>query len=112
MRVSVLGCGYLGAVHVVTMTELGHEVIGIDVDQLSYASTAEEAAEGAEAVLVLTEWRQYRELDPVALGRVVAEKRVLDARNALDGRTWAAAGWSYRAFGRPSQGDPTAPRRP
>jgi UDP-N-acetyl-D-mannosaminuronate dehydrogenase len=32
MRVSVLGCGYLGAVRAVTMTELGHEVVGIDVD--------------------------------------------------------------------------------
>jgi UDPglucose 6-dehydrogenase len=32
MRVSVLGCGYLGAVHAVTMAELGHEVIGIDVE--------------------------------------------------------------------------------
>src|SRR3569833_4224484 len=33
MRVSVLGCGYLGAVHAVTMTELGHEGIGVDGDQ-------------------------------------------------------------------------------
>jgi UDPglucose 6-dehydrogenase len=56
--------------------------------ELAYAATAEEAAEGAEAVLLLTEWRNYRELDPVAFGRVVAEK----------------------AFGRPSHGDPTAPR--
>jgi UDPglucose 6-dehydrogenase len=70
--------------------------------ELAYASTAEEAAEGAEAVLLLTEWRQYRELDPVAFGRVVAERRVLDGRNALRGEAWAAAGWSYRAFGRPN----------
>jgi UDPglucose 6-dehydrogenase len=70
--------------------------------ELDYASTAEEAAEAADAVLVLTEWRQYRELDPVAFGRVVATKRILDGRNALHGEAWAAAGWSYRAFGRPS----------
>jgi UDPglucose 6-dehydrogenase len=49
---------------------------------------------------VLTECRQFRELDPVAFGRVVAEKRVLDGRNALRGEAWAPAGWSYRAFGR------------
>jgi UDPglucose 6-dehydrogenase len=70
--------------------------------QLDYASTAEEAAEGADAVLVLTEWRQYRELDPVAFGHIVAKKQVLDGRNALPREAWAAAGWSYRAFGRPS----------
>src|SRR5579875_1728165 len=32
MRISVTGCGYLGAVHAASMAELGHEVIGIDVD--------------------------------------------------------------------------------
>jgi UDPglucose 6-dehydrogenase len=71
--------------------------------ELGYAATPEEAAEDADAVLVLTEWRQYRELDPVAFGRIVANKRVLDGRNALDGEAWAAAGWSYRAFGRPAR---------
>jgi UDPglucose 6-dehydrogenase len=68
--------------------------------QLDYADTAEEAAERADAVLVLTEWRQYRELDPVEFGRVVAQKRVLDGRNALDRDAWTAAGWTYRALGR------------
>jgi UDPglucose 6-dehydrogenase len=68
--------------------------------QLDYAATPEEAAERADAVLVLTEWRQYRELDPVAFGKVVAQKRVLDGRNALDREAWTAAGWTYRALGR------------
>jgi UDPglucose 6-dehydrogenase len=68
--------------------------------QLDYADTAEEAAERADAVLVLTEWREYRELDPVAFGRVVKQKRVLDGRNALDREAWTAAGWAYRALGR------------
>jgi UDPglucose 6-dehydrogenase len=68
--------------------------------QLDYAATAEEAAERADAVLVLTEWKQYRELDPVAFGKVVRQKRVLDGRNALDREAWLAAGWSYRALGR------------
>ncbi|MCU1530662.1 MAG: rkpK, partial [Arthrobacter sp.] len=44
--------------------------------QLDYADTAEEAAERADAVLVLTEWKQYRELDPVVFGRIVKQKRV------------------------------------
>jgi len=68
--------------------------------QLDYAGTAEEAAERADAVLVLTEWKQYRELDPVAFGGIVAQKRVLDGRNALDRDAWTAAGWTYRALGR------------
>ena len=68
--------------------------------QLDYADTPEVAAKGADVTLLLTEWQQYRELDPVEFGRVVAQKRVLDGRNAFDRSVWEAAGWSYRALGR------------
>jgi UDPglucose 6-dehydrogenase len=68
--------------------------------QLDVVESPEEAAERADAVLLLTEWKQYRDLDPVAFGEVVARKRVLDGRNALDRDSWVAAGWTYRALGR------------
>jgi len=68
---------------------------------LRYAATAEEAATGVDLVLLLTEWDQYRTLDPVAFGAVVAQRRMLDGRNALDPAAWRAAGWTYRALGRP-----------
>ena len=70
--------------------------------QLDYADSPEDAAERADLVLLLTEWTQYRELDPAAFGQVVRQKRVLDGRNALDRARWEAAGWSYRALGRRS----------
>ncbi|MGY1683937.1 3-hydroxyacyl-CoA dehydrogenase NAD-binding domain-containing protein, partial [Geodermatophilus sp. SYSU D01176] len=41
MRVSVVGCGYLGAVHAASMAELGHEVVGIDVDERKVAALNE-----------------------------------------------------------------------
>lgn len=69
---------------------------------LNYAPTAQEAAEGAHVVLHLTEWREFREIDPEQLGAVVAERRILDGRNALDPQRWRSAGWTYRALGRPS----------
>ncbi|MGS0685672.1 UDP-glucose dehydrogenase family protein [Nakamurella sp. GG22] len=68
---------------------------------LHYAATAEEAAKGADLVLLLTEWDQYKHLDPVAFGEVVGQRRILDGRNALDPAAWRAAGWTYRALGRP-----------
>ncbi|MEU8684548.1 UDP-glucose/GDP-mannose dehydrogenase family protein [Streptomyces sp. NPDC048611] len=68
---------------------------------LAYADSALEAVRGADAVLHLTEWREFRELDPAALGEVVAERRILDGRNALDPALWRKAGWTYRALGRP-----------
>ncbi|MET9616227.1 UDP-glucose dehydrogenase family protein [Kitasatospora indigofera] len=69
---------------------------------LAYADSPMEAAHGAHVVLHLTEWQEFRELDPAELGTVVAERRLLDGRNVLDGAAWRAAGWSYRAMGRPS----------
>jgi UDPglucose 6-dehydrogenase len=69
---------------------------------LGYAETAVDAVRGAHAVLHLTEWREFRELDPAALGEVATDRVVLDGRNALDPAVWRAAGWTYRAMGRPT----------
>ena len=68
---------------------------------LRYAESAEEAATGADLVLLLTEWDQYKSLDPEEFGKIVGQRRMLDGRNALDPAIWRAAGWTYRALGRP-----------
>jgi UDPglucose 6-dehydrogenase len=68
---------------------------------LAYASSAVEACTGADVVLHLTEWQEFREMDPSVLDGVVHEKRIIDARNALDQARWRDAGWTYRALGRP-----------
>jgi UDPglucose 6-dehydrogenase len=67
---------------------------------LVYTPDVTEALAGADVVLLLTEWRQYRELDPAAAGELVARRQVLDGRNALDRGLWESAGWTYRALGR------------
>ena len=69
--------------------------------ELSFADTALEAATGADLVLLLTEWAEYVELDPVKLGDVVRQRRILDGRLALDQVAWRDAGWVYRSLGRP-----------
>jgi UDPglucose 6-dehydrogenase len=68
---------------------------------LDYAETIEDAVRDADVVLHLTEWAQYRELDPATLKTLVAQPTIIDGRNALDPDTWRAAGWTYRALGRP-----------
>jgi UDPglucose 6-dehydrogenase len=67
---------------------------------LEYASSIESACERADVVLVLTEWQQFRDLDPQVLGSVVRRKRVIDGRNCLNPPRWQAAGWEYWGFGR------------
>ncbi len=68
---------------------------------LGYADSAVAACEAADLVLHLTEWQEFREMDPAVLSDVVAEKKIIDARNALDPARWRAAGWTYGSLGRP-----------
>jgi UDPglucose 6-dehydrogenase len=67
---------------------------------LRYAKSVFDAAQGADLVLHLTEWTEYRSIDPAALAEVVARRDAIDARCVLDARAWESAGWSVRAVGR------------
>ncbi|MFG1703498.1 UDP-glucose dehydrogenase family protein [Nonomuraea sp. M3C6] len=69
--------------------------------ELNYGESAVEAVRGAHVVLMLTEWQEFVELDPEELGAVVATRRIVDGRNALNAELWRSAGWHYRALGRP-----------
>jgi UDPglucose 6-dehydrogenase len=68
---------------------------------LRYAPSVSEAAEGADLVLHLTEWSDYRAIDPAALARVVARRVIIDARCCLDADLWREAGWTMHVLGRP-----------
>jgi UDPglucose 6-dehydrogenase len=67
--------------------------------ELRYASSAAEAAQDAQVVLLLTEWSEFVALRPSRLSRVVARRNIVDGRNVLDPVSWRAAGWTYRALG-------------
>ena len=67
---------------------------------LGFSEDIEGALKGAELVLHLTEWKIYRELDPVKMAKLVANPIIIDGRNALDREAWVAAGWKFRALGR------------
>lgn len=67
---------------------------------LGYADSVEEALEGADVVVLATEWAQFRELDPVAVGELVDRRVIIDGRNVLPVEKWQDAGWEIRALGR------------
>jgi UDPglucose 6-dehydrogenase len=69
--------------------------------QLDYATSVREAVHEADAVLVLTEWNEFRTLDPDTLRPYVTQPVIIDGRHALDPLRWRAAGWSYHSLGRP-----------
>ena len=66
---------------------------------LSYADSMDEVVADADAVLVLTEWDEFRASDPAALRAIVGNPAIIDARNCLDAAAWRAAGWAYTGLG-------------
>jgi UDPglucose 6-dehydrogenase len=68
--------------------------------QLDYAERVTDAVKNADAILHLTEWKEYRELDPAVIGELVNSKFLIDGRNMLDREKWRKAGWRVHALGR------------
>jgi UDPglucose 6-dehydrogenase len=69
---------------------------------LRYSLAIPEVAAHADVVLHLTEWSDYRAIDPYALAKVVAQPVLIDARCVLDAAMWREAGWNVTVLGRPA----------
>lgn len=67
---------------------------------LTFQSSIEKCLEGADAILHLTEWKIYRDIDPVAMKKIVRQPIIIDGRNMLNRDLWKSAGWTFRALGR------------
>ena len=67
---------------------------------LDYADTLDDALTGAELVILATEWKQFKEMDPVASAKLVEQRVLIDGRNVLPVLAWQQAGWTIRALGR------------
>ena len=67
---------------------------------LEYAVNVNDALKDADLVLHLTEWKEYRQIDPAAISSLVKNRIIIDGRNMLDRDLWRKAGWKFRALGR------------
>jgi UDPglucose 6-dehydrogenase len=76
--------------------------------ELVYCDDAYDAATGADALVLLTEWNEFRALDLARIGRLLAEPLVIDLRNIYQPAEMAAAGLSYVSIGRPPQLSPAS----
>ncbi|WP_150308991.1 UDP-glucose dehydrogenase family protein [Planctomonas psychrotolerans] len=70
---------------------------------LNYVDSLAEVVADADVVALLTEWQEFRDADPSDLAALVRSRRIVDGRHALDADAYRAAGWEYRALGRPAQ---------
>ena len=70
--------------------------------QLSYEPARDEAIRDADAIVLVTEWDEYRrDLAPEHASSLTAGRVVIDGRNGLDAAAWRKAGWTYFGMGRP-----------
>lgn len=70
--------------------------------QLNYVADRDEAIRGADALILVTEWDEYRrELSPEHAAALATGRVVVDGRNGFDAAAWRAAGWTYYGMGRP-----------
>jgi UDPglucose 6-dehydrogenase len=67
---------------------------------LDYAPVINDAIKDADLILHLTEWKEYRQIDPAAISSIVKSKIIIDGRNMLDRTLWRNAGWKFHALGR------------
>ena len=70
--------------------------------QLNYVEDRDEALRAADAVVVVTEWDEYRrQMPPEHVSTLTDGRVIVDGRNCLDAAAWRAAGWTYYGMGRP-----------
>ena len=86
--------------HVVIHDPKGIEPARKRFPNLIFANEVQECVKGADLILHLTEWKEYRELNPAIIGDLVKRKIIIDGRNALDRELWRNAGWKFHALGR------------
>ena len=67
---------------------------------LNFESNIDQTLQDSNIVLHLTEWKIYREMDPIRVKSLVKNSIIIDGRNALDRDLWIKAGWKFRALGR------------
>jgi UDPglucose 6-dehydrogenase len=71
--------------------------------ELVYCQDAYQAMEGADALILLTEWNEFRGLDLDRVRDLLTSPLVIDLRNIYQPKEMAAAGFSYLSIGRPAQ---------
>ena len=71
------------------------------IPELNYCQSITETIRDADLIMLLTEWSEYRALDPVEVKKLVKKPTIFDGRNSLDVARWQGAGWRLLALGRP-----------
>ena len=86
----------------------GMEQAKSELADIDYCDDAYSCADGADALVIVTEWVQFRALDLVRLRAIMAQPVIVDLRNIYRPEDMAAAGFIYESVGRPVSPDSTS----
>jgi UDPglucose 6-dehydrogenase len=94
------------------LADLGVEIVAHDpvaieearllMPHVQYCEDPYDAADGADLLMLLTDWPEYRDLDFDRLGARMRQRKIMDGRNLLDGNDIVAHGFDYRGVGKPT----------
>ena len=70
-------------------------VTNVDNKKIKIAKSIEESCTAADAILVLTEWEQFKKVNPISVMDLVSNKVVIDSRNILDKNLWVNSGFNF-----------------
>ena len=69
--------------------------------ELDFGTSLIDTVTGADLVMLLTEWDEFRHMDPEEIGALMRSRNIVDGRMVIDPAVWRASGWTYRGLGRP-----------
>jgi UDPglucose 6-dehydrogenase len=82
--------------------EAMNNVKGVVGDKINYASSQYEALEGADALIIATEWNEFRTPDFIKIVQSLKNQAIFDGRNLFDVAAVKALGFHYESIGRPN----------
>ena len=76
------------------------KIIHLFGERIKYCFSIEETAVEADALVLLTEWEEFKNIDFIKVSRIVGQKFLIDGRNLYEKKEVEDMGWKYCSFGR------------
>lgn len=84
---------------VAVQDEMASHVVTQELPKFDAFESVDEAINGADLLVIATEWASYTTLAPKELGALVAQKNLIVARKSVDARLWSDYGWTVKILG-------------